>query len=307
MSIKKIRNKECFCGSGKKLKDCHLYTKWNDKHSINIVYKPRTILIPEQDKYLIIAKNSDKSWKLFQFRIWKDWTLFIDFWFFNDPNGLLTELLLDPNFQSQRIDFSKNAKAVSHLVKYTHHIDWNAHFSQDWKILTKVRKKAVPIKDLAWHVFTIMLQGFQWFNEMNESDYNSKKQWKYTIDFTEMNDTLEWVKFVGRWFHRSSLWYNSDWTPQISEPIAYIKVWDELIWWYYLSSSSWPNHILHLSYELVPWVDLSHKPCLTFMGWFDPIEIIDSPNVWSSVLFLSYPRSLDLNWVLENIDFKQIQ
>lgn len=306
MGIKKIRNNECFCGSWIRLKNCHLYATWSEKRRIRIINEPRVIPIPIVNKYLITGNVKEQRRKLFQIRIWNDGTLYIDFSFFNNPNGLLTELIINPSLEYPAgISLLDKGKIVSHLVKYTHHIDWRAHFSQDWKILTKVKKVAVPIKDLSWHIFTITLQGLDWFHEA-EDVTPSVKKYTYNYDLTRDWLDLEWVKFVGWWIHKDKLWYNSEWSKQIDIPLAYMKVKDRMLWWFYLSSSAWKDYILFLSCEFVPWLESSKEPYLSFMWWFDKSEIINNKETETSALFLIYPREVNLESIIENIDYKEI-
>ncbi len=309
MSNKKVRNKECYCGSGKRLKKCHLYATWDEKKIIKRIKEPRIIPIPLLEKYLITATIKEQRRKLFQIRIWDDGTLYIDFSYFNNSNGLLTELLIKPNLEHPAsISLTDNGKIVSHLVKYTHHTDWRAHFSQDWKILTKVKKTSIPIKNLNWHIFTITLQGFEWFHEATKKEdiSSSQKKYVYNYDLTQDWKDFEWVKFVGWWIHKDMLWYNSVWAKPIGMPLAYMKVQDKTLWWFYLSSKAWSGYILFLSCEHVPWLQSSRNPYMTFMWWFDKSEIVDNQEIETSALFLIYPRENDLEQVLENIDYTDL-
>ncbi|MFC0696408.1 hypothetical protein, partial [Paraburkholderia humisilvae] len=61
------------------------------------------------------------------------------------------------------LDLAKGGKVASHLVKYAHHPDGEAHFSQDGKVKTIIRRKAVPLADQSGHLFTIQTQEFTSF------------------------------------------------------------------------------------------------------------------------------------------------
>ena len=58
---------------------------------------------------------------------------------------------------------TKGGKVASHLVKYAHHADGEAHFSQDGKVKTDIRRKAVPLAEQSGHLFTIQTQDFASF------------------------------------------------------------------------------------------------------------------------------------------------
>ena len=173
MSKKKIRNQACHCGSGKKFKDCHLYLHWKE-HIPILKMKwdfPMPILI--KDEFVITGTFENKRVKLFKVFFTSDWTLNVDFPYFTDPNAILDELIIPPwiNYPAD-ITLKHTWKLTSHRVKFAHHISWEVHFSQDWKIRTEVRKKSLPLKEVRGHIFTVMLQGIDSFKEARkEKDF----------------------------------------------------------------------------------------------------------------------------------------
>jgi hypothetical protein len=48
-------------------------------------------------------------------------------------------------------------------VKYAHHRDGEAHFSQTGRVYTHVRKRSVPLNEQIGHLWTIQLQGLNGF------------------------------------------------------------------------------------------------------------------------------------------------
>lgn len=51
------------------------------------------------------------------------------------------------------LDLRDGGKVTSHLVKYAHHPDGEAHFSQTGKVLTQVRRRAMPLDGIEGHCF----------------------------------------------------------------------------------------------------------------------------------------------------------
>jgi hypothetical protein len=68
-----------------------------------------------------------------------------------------------------QLDLTPGGKIASHAVKYAHHPDGEAHFSQDGKVLTAIRRKAVPLDAAAGHLFTVHVVGFAAFKTLTDS------------------------------------------------------------------------------------------------------------------------------------------
>jgi hypothetical protein len=58
-------------------------------------------------------------------------------------DGVLSVVRLAPGGETARIvNYMEEGKATSHLVKYSHHPSGRVQFSQDGKVLTKIRRDA---------------------------------------------------------------------------------------------------------------------------------------------------------------------
>ena len=86
-------------------------------------------------------------------------------------------------------------------MKYAHHVGGEVHFSQDGKILTRIRRQSVPLRSNKGHIFTLLAQGLGHFEAANKAKDNAaptKKRANLTVDLG--NDSPEAIKFVGRLF-----------------------------------------------------------------------------------------------------------
>lgn len=168
------------------------------------------------------------------------------------------------------------------------------HFSQDRKILTTVRKASVPLSTAEGHIFTIQLQGLKDFERLRPSEINPVLTNKKTIlNFRFEGTSPEAVKFVGHWYRKSALIERSisfGTTPQfIVEKPDRSKAVGMLISDPFLHSND--HYYLLIICEAVPMLDRTNYSALTFMGGFDPKEIVFGHDRDTKFLTLSYPAS----------------
>lgn len=83
--------------------------------------------------------------------------MFVHFPFHPASPGLLSRGTVQPD--STQMDLRPEGAVTSHRVKYSHHLDGSAHFSQDGRIRTKVRNEAQPLTGQAPHLFSVDVQG----------------------------------------------------------------------------------------------------------------------------------------------------
>lgn len=98
---------------------------------------------------------------LFQIQFARD-GFFIHFPYQPSTLGNLKRVEVDPGTQAQ-VDLAVQSGVTIHKVKYTHHVDGEAHFSQDRKIYTAIRNAARPLDDSAGHVFSLDIMGVDLF------------------------------------------------------------------------------------------------------------------------------------------------
>lgn len=74
-----------------------------------------------------------------------DGSLFVMSPSFENHNGLVGEAVLCAGKDKTNLHLPQFAKLTSHNVKYTHHPDGRAHFSQDGQVLTRIKRQSVPL------------------------------------------------------------------------------------------------------------------------------------------------------------------
>jgi hypothetical protein len=218
------KNEPCFCGSGKKYKKCCATSSLKKNASLNTSF-PTAQKLPFNPDYNL-DKNKLKSasirtercvisvevdgtkYKLLQIMFGKDGSLFVNFPYFKHKEGLTSLATVPANISyPTNVELNPGGKATTHLVKYSHHPDGRAHFSQDGRVRSTIRKQSVPLTyTKEQHIFTIKLQDLSGF-EISESKVVNKKS---AIKRTEVNIKIhntepEALKIVGRWYPKNDI------------------------------------------------------------------------------------------------------
>jgi hypothetical protein len=184
-------------------------------------------------------------------------------------------------------------KVTSHLVKYTHHLDGEAHFSQEGQVKTEIRKKSIPLHSINGHIFTIQLPGLKDFKSTNKKGITSKKT---ILSFNLGDSEPDAIKIVGRIYLIEQL-INRFWSIfPVSEigPIAPMNVSGKQYHALFLSppiNNPSNNYILTLTCEKVPKLDKRESSTLTFIGGFDTRDLINNLSIDTTFLALCYPIS----------------
>lgn len=231
--------------------------------------------------------------KVFQIGFQKrDGSLFVSFPYYRNAFGLLCHATLRAGDVYPR-DLNltgSGGKFTSHKVKYSHHPDGNAHFSQDGKIFTTVRRKSVPLDSAEGHLFTIHIQGLPDYERVSPDEMQRAPSARKTrIDIKILGEPPQAIKFVAHWYKESQLAVNASGTrPWISLTLqdgrehfgAIIK--DPFL------KSQEPRYLL-LFIEGTPILDKERTSGLVFLGGFDPHRIALDQTRDSGFLTLSYP------------------
>ncbi len=141
--------------------------------------------------------------KIFQAMFLRDGSVVVNFPYFRDSTGLLTQPNLPPGgpvIDHLTIGKNDGSKCTSHRVKYTHHLDGEAHFSQDGKIYTAIRRKAVPLRQANGHLFTLRAQGLDNFKALSEKNHEKSKH-RFTVEFKTPDNFSGSIQFTG-WIYR---------------------------------------------------------------------------------------------------------
>jgi len=219
----------------------------------------------------------------------RDGSVLVSFPYYEHSTGLVSMATL-PAHGSQ-LDLRPGGKITSHLVKYAHHPDGEAHFSQDGKVVTAVRRQAVPLDDVGGHLFTVHIAGFDSFQILSERELaTSPKIRRTTLNFDYGATTPRAIKIVARLFTTDSLTTEGV-PPATPQPIMIVDR-TGVERYAFLASPpsgrSGSHRIVVLTSE--EWMeDHGGGPGLSFIGAFDPEKLARDVSQPTTVLALSYP------------------
>jgi len=151
------------------------------------------IQILRAKKFIIDYKSGDEDYKIFQIIYAKDGSIFISFPYYKKKEGIVSKV--SHIGESNTLELLHGGKATSYAVKYSHHWDGEAHFSQDGKVKTIIRKHSVPLEKYSGHFFTVQFQGLEDFdlNLNDKLEYSTAK----TRVIYELKPNPEAIKFIG--------------------------------------------------------------------------------------------------------------
>jgi hypothetical protein len=127
------------------------------------------------ESVIVRTKKGSDVRKMFSISFSKaDGSLFVSFPYFESSKGLVSIATIPAGQTGGPVDLRLQGKCSSHNVKYAHHLDGEAHFSQTGKIVTQVRRQSVPLRSNKGHIFTLLVQGLEHFKSANQSRDNAK-------------------------------------------------------------------------------------------------------------------------------------
>jgi hypothetical protein len=222
--------------------------------------------------------------KAFQIVFHKDGSFFISFPYFRHRTGLLSISSIPGNGSRQsQVNLEHGGKVTSHLVKYSHHVDGRAHFSQDGKIFTAIKRQSIALDKQHGHLFSLMIQGLSALDLAKDELQSTKRA---TIEFAIEPHAA--IKFVGRWFDVSDMRFSNP-TLTIGPVVPGLDPdgnrTDQIF-----TASPYANlrHVLAIS--CVPILALGPEPeIFLFYGGFSSHETMTDPTQEGGFLAFVYP------------------
>jgi hypothetical protein len=251
------------------------------------------------ERLVVAIETATDLRKLFQVQFSNsDGSLFVSFPYFAGSPGLVSVVNWPATGSSSAtVSLEPGGKVSSHLVKYSHHPSGRAHFSQDGRVRTEIKKQSVPLADVEGHIFSLHIHGLHGFDKASGRDRASGVSVERTLVRFRLEDPLPGsIKFVGR-LH-SSAWLQARAndgmvvpTMQLSQPDGSLR--PAFVWSSPIGTPS-QERCLVVSIELQPQLDQTRVTSLLFVGGFDSSEAMDDLSKPVSFLALSYP--------VENVD-----
>ena len=241
------------------------------------------------DRVVCVVKAGNPRVKAFQVLFGKEGSLFITFPYFRHRTGILCKSAIPANGARQsQVNLEHGGKVTSHFVKYSHHPDGRAHFSQDRKIVTAIKRQSIALDTQHGHLFSLLIQGLGALDVADAVKDAGTSPKRSVIDFQV--EPSEAIKFVGRWFDVSRMRFSNP-TPTIGPTLVTVDP-DGAHRNACLLASPHANakHVLALTCEAIP--NLGPGPeVFMFYGGFDPAETMMDPAKEAGFLAFLYPLS----------------
>ncbi|MFA7695164.1 MAG: hypothetical protein WCX63_06490 [Methanoregula sp.] len=259
------------------------------------------------EKHVICIQESDNIYKTFQIIFEKKGSIFINFPYYLQKRGSIGLVTVPGNSKFPlSLNFGPTVKVTSNLVKYSHHPDGEAHFSQSGKIFTVIRKKSIPLKNLNGHLFTLLIQGLKDFEIYDSEKGNDKSSLKTKNLILKLpGQEPEAIKIVGRLFTKryfQSLLNEPQEDPRFLQPkgVPVIRHRIQKNVYQYCGwilrppqIEGYENYVLVISYKEIPKMNEDSYSGLTFIGGFDGKAITRNHSLDTTFLSFIYPIPKD--------------
>jgi hypothetical protein len=234
---------------------------------------------------VVAVETPSGKHKLFQIIVGRDGSIMVPFPYYKHTSAQLIEQTINAGGQYP-MNVNVRGPLTMHHVKYTHHLDGESHFSQDSKILTKVRRRANALGTCSGHRFTVQLQGLTDFEAVHDRDSRQKDRTVVLAQFPSEPTSLKMVAHMYSAAELSRRFVGSEagpWIRTVRDNKQYLAV--------LLAVGSPGNptaRLLTLSFEEIPPAFSNQPSGFSFMGGFDaPETALDHGKVTSFLLLLS--------------------
>jgi len=249
---------------------------------------------PFHSEQFVVALDVPHCRKVFQICFSrKDGSVLVNFPYFRHTIGLASVATIPAGEGTQNVSLEPAGKITSHLVKYSHHPDGRAHFSQDTKVFTKIKKRSVPLDAAAGQLCAIMVQGFDAFDEMTSIDMVTPPSRKRTVlKFKIEGQAPQALKFV-IWCYQTSELRRRNGGRDVDPIATLVNSTPAPTRPAYLCSAplgrAGQHRCVVVSCEGLPTTNVRLPEQLLFYGGFDNGPGASDPSVAAQFLALLYP------------------
>jgi hypothetical protein len=118
--------------------------------------------------------------------------------YFSHTRGVLGNFQIEHSDGPTQMSLQTNGTTTTEKLKYTHHPDGRAHFSQDGKALTEVKTQTAPLALHRGHLFTVNFWGVEDFALVESRDLKGPKPDRTPIRFDPEDLALPASQYAGR-------------------------------------------------------------------------------------------------------------
>ncbi|HXJ07627.1 MAG TPA: hypothetical protein VNH65_21205 [Candidatus Acidoferrum sp.] len=240
------------------------------------------------ERVVCVVKSGDLRVKSFQVVFGGDGSLFITFPYFQHRMGILSaSAIAATGTRESQVNLEQRGKVTSHLVKYSHHTDGSAHFSQAGKIITAIKRQSIALDKQHGHIFSLLIQGLEALEVADPARDSLTSSKRALVEFAM--ESPEAIKFAGHWFDVNKLRFNNP-TPTIGPTILMVDP-DGIQRnaCMFASPNANARHVLAITCEAIARLGPEPEMFLLY-GGFDPAETMK--DVTKEAGFLAFLYSI---------------
>lgn len=243
-------------------------------------------------RVILSVQQGSARYKVCQLFFGPDHSLYVNLPYWKHRTGILAAATIPAGQRSCDVSLEIRGKISSHLVKYSHHPDGRAHFSQTGKVRTEVKRYSVPFAAQKGHIFTILVQGVHAFEAATESRDRGVSARRATLTFQLQGpDPPESFKLVGRLYDHRALQFGGAVPSEIGPTVVMQDAGGNRTQGF-LIASPFDNAAHVLLVSCVQYHSLGPAPeVLIFYGGFSPPEIMTDATKEAGFLAFVYPAS----------------
>lgn len=222
----------------------------------------------------------------------RDGSIFLSFPYFQHTEGVTSLVSWPGGPASTTLSLEPGGRVSSHLVKYSHHPSGRAHFSQDGRVLTLIKKSAVPLAELTGHLFTLHVHGLNAFEPLSEAEAGQPPSASRTgVRFTLGPKCPQSIKLVGMLYRDTELERRA--VGGMVHPVMTVHRPDGTSLSAFVCSTPLgrmgQERCLLVYCEQLPRLDLGRESSMLFIGGFDSAAHMDDLDRDVTFLAFSYP------------------
>ena len=242
----------------------------------------------------------------------RDGSIYVSFPYFPQASGLVSAATFPPTPGGQTtLSLLEGGKVTTHVVKFAQHPDGRAHFSQDGKVYTAIKRESFPLTGPIGHLFWLHAYhpyGFTRFNP--EKRRRSRVYLRHR--FTPITPSA--ITVSAEWHRKDELIDAIQPTGHVAGPLTSVKrrsTGFETQTFFLGQPDGYPltDHVLTVSANATIALPNIDSPAMIFLGGFDHHEVADAnmPLIHSGCLAFIYPATNydDLLSKLGSIDFNR--
>lgn len=247
-----------------------------------------------QPRTTIAIGDGKNYFKILLLAFGADGSIYIQFPYFRSQHGIVANLEFGGGTIARRWMLNDVGYLTSHLTKFAHHIDGEAHFSQDGKVKTLVRRQSFRLDGPIGHLFQMTVFGLHGFERWTERDERKKRP----CVFWSFGRIPEAVNIVGEWTRAAMLQATvPEPTREVGPPIALhgrdSREETRLVLFAPPRGPAAQTHFLTINSHVTDPPTADTDSTLVFIGGWDPHELggPEEQPVHTGALMATYPVS----------------